>query len=281
MPLALVREPEARPSSSGATTAARRRCPISHPPVPRGPARRQVPDRGLLQRAPMRPLRTRSSGRNAGRPDVEVRTLIPNIELRLAIPLARATNPTLARTVRATSSSTRPRLQRGLASRPGPSTNCATASSSNRCSPASRPARPLEHDRDRLLQGPPRALVAAFFTASIWAGPLQDPTDDTNRKPMTVTALRSTPENQFRECPTWARPHDTSRQYTDVLAKILRGSLHRRDFARLPARKSGSSPRRSKKPCATSRTRFRATLREELKKASGMPTLRNFGYLGL
>ena len=87
---------------------------------------------------------------------------------------------------------------------------------------ADQPAGALtEHDRIAFFQEL-RERVPAFFTSSIWA---EDPNDDTNRKPMTVTALRSLLKTDFVNAQR-GLDDDTSRD-TDIspriLAKILEG----------------------------------------------------------
>ena len=71
-----------------------------------------------------------------------------------------------------------------------------------------------------------RVRVPELFTASIWA---EDPNDDTNRKPMSATALRALLKPGFVNAQR-GLDDDTSRD-TDVLAKILEGLFTVREGA--------------------------------------------------
>ncbi|MDE2789166.1 MAG: AAA family ATPase [Paracoccaceae bacterium] len=149
------------------------------------------------------------AARNAGRPDDEVRALIPSIELRLLFQYDPG----------------QPEL--------GPlsdfiidlDTDCNEALVVARYELrdgaiealfADQPSGDLTvHDRIVFFQEL-RERVPELFTDNIWA---EDPNDDTNRKPMTMTALRALLRTGFINAQR-GLDDDTSRD-TDVLAKIL------------------------------------------------------------
>ena len=118
-----------------------------------------------------------------------------------------------------------------------------------------------------------RERVPALFAASIWA---EDPNDATNRKPMTVSALRSLLKTGFVNAQR-GLDDDTSRD-TDVLAKILEGLF--------TAAKSPTADQADQAIAQALQDAVRdihqtieSGFKDELRKL--MPTLRTFGYPGL
>lgn len=118
-----------------------------------------------------------------------------------------------------------------------------------------------------------RERVPALFVASIWA---EDPTEPTNRKQMTVSALRSLLKTGFVNAQR-GLDDDTSRD-TDVLAKILEGLF--------TAAKSPTADQADQAIALALQEAVRdiqetieGGFKEELRKL--MPTLRTFGYPGL
>ncbi len=118
-----------------------------------------------------------------------------------------------------------------------------------------------------------RERVPALFVASIWA---EDPNDVTNRKQMTVSALRSLLKAGFVNAQR-GLDDDTSRD-TDILAKILEGLFT-----------AASSPTADQADQAIARALQEAVRDIQQTIAGGfkdglrklMPTLRTFGYPGL
>ena len=206
------------------------------------------------------------AARNAGRPDDEVRALIPNIELRLLF-------------------------------RYDPDQHDLGALSDfivdldPDCNEALVVARYELRDGaiDSLFAGQPtgaltdddriaffqelRERVPDLFTASIWG---KDPADDTNRKPMTVTALRSLLRTGFVNAQR-GLDDDTSRD-TDVLAKILEGL-----FTAAKSPTAGEEEQLNAQALQDAvrdiQNTIRGDFREKLQDL--MPTLRDFGYPGL
>lgn len=118
-----------------------------------------------------------------------------------------------------------------------------------------------------------RERVPEHFTAGIWA---EDPNDPTNRKPMTLTALRSLLKTGFINAQR-GLDDDTSRD-TDVLAKILEGL-----FTAAKSPTAGDDERLIAQALQDSVRDIQETIqggfREKLQEL--MPTLRDFGYPGL
>ena len=151
------------------------------------------------------------AARNAGRPDDEVRTLIPRIELRLQFrydpvqPDLGALSDFIV--------DLDPDCNEALVVARYELRDGAIESLF-----AEQPAGNLT-DRERIAFFQElRERVPDLFTANIWA---EDPNDDTNRKQMSVTALRSLLKTGFVNAQR-GLDDDTSRD-TDVLAKILEG----------------------------------------------------------
>ena len=206
------------------------------------------------------------AARNAGRPDDEVRTLIPNIELRLLFRYDPDQSDLGALSDFIVDLD--PDCNEALVVARYELRDGAVESLF-----ADQPAGALsEHDRIAFFQEL-RERVPAFFTASIWA---EDPNDDTNRKPMTVTALRSLLKTGFVNAQR-GLDDDTSRD-TDVLAKILEGL-----FTAAKSPTAGEEEQLIAQALQEAVRDIQNTIqgdfREELKKL--MPTLRNFGYPGL
>lgn len=118
-----------------------------------------------------------------------------------------------------------------------------------------------------------RERVPALFVASIWA---EDPNDPTNRKQMTVSALRSLLKTGFVNAQR-GLDDDTSRD-TDVLAKILEGLF---TAARSPTADHADQAvaKALQEAVRDIQQTIAGGFKEELQKL--MPTLRTFGYPGL
>ena len=118
-----------------------------------------------------------------------------------------------------------------------------------------------------------RERVPALFTARIWA---EDPKDNTNRKEMPVTALRSVLRTGFVNAQR-GLDDDTSRD-TDVLAKIVEGL-----FTAAKSDVAGKGEQRAAQALQDAvrdiQDRIQGDFKNELKKL--MPALQNFGYPGL
>ena len=118
-----------------------------------------------------------------------------------------------------------------------------------------------------------RERVPALFSASIWA---EDPNDATNRKPMTVTALRSLLRTGFVNAQR-GLDDDTTRD-TDDLAKILEGL-----FTAAKSPTAGEDEQLIAQALQDAVREIQNTIqggfRDELRKL--MPTLHSFGYPGL
>ncbi|MCY4514667.1 MAG: ATP-dependent endonuclease [Candidatus Tectomicrobia bacterium] len=118
-----------------------------------------------------------------------------------------------------------------------------------------------------------RERVPKLFTDNIWA---EDPNDATNRKPVTVAALRSLLRTGFINAQR-GLDDDTSRE-TGVLAKVLTGLF---DAAKSPT--AGQEEQLIAQALQEAVSDIQATIqgdfREKLQEL--MPTLRNFGYPGL
>ncbi len=206
------------------------------------------------------------TAKSAGRPDDEVRTLIPSIELRLLfrydpnqpdlgalsdfiVDLDPDCNETMV--------VARYELRDGAIDSLF----------------ADQPAGNLT-DRDRIAFFQElRQRVPDLFTASIWA---EDPNDDANRKQMTVTALRSLLKTGFVNAQR-GLDDDTSRD-TDVLAKILEGLF---TAAQSPTADEQEQliAQALQDAVRDIQSTIQGGFREELQKL--MPTLHSFGYPGL
>ena len=118
-----------------------------------------------------------------------------------------------------------------------------------------------------------RRRVPAHFTTNIWA---EDPNDDTNRKPMTVPALRSLLRTGFINAQR-GLDDDTTRD-TDELAKILE---HLFTAANSPTASDEEHLIAKALQSAVSeiQSTIQGNFREKLQEL--MPTLRDFGYPGL
>ena len=118
-----------------------------------------------------------------------------------------------------------------------------------------------------------RERILSLFVANIWA---QDPNDPTNRKQMSVTALRSLLKTGFVNAQR-DLDDNTSRD-TDVLARILEGLF---TAAKSPTADQGDQLVAQALQDAVSdiQEMIANDFQGELKKL--MPTLRTFGYPGL
>ena len=206
------------------------------------------------------------AAKSAGRPDDEVRTLIPSIELRLLFrydpnqPDLGALSdfivdldPDCNETMVVARYELRDGAINSLFS--------------------DQPAGNLT-DRDRIAFFQElRQRVPDLFTASIWA---EDPNDDANRKQMTVTALRSLLKTGFVNAQR-GLDDDTSRD-TDVLAKILEGLF---TAAQSPTADEQEQliAQALQDAVRDIQSTIQGGFREELQKL--MPTLHSFGYPGL
>jgi putative ATP-dependent endonuclease of the OLD family len=138
---------------------------------------------------------------------------------------------------------------------------------------AGQPAGDLtEQDRRAFFQLL-RERVPALFVASIWA---EDPNDSTNRKQMTVSALRSLLMTDFVNAQRGL--DDTSSRDTDALAKILEGLF---TTAKSPTSDQADQAiaRALQDAVAEIQTTIQGSFKGELQKL--MPTLKTFGYPGL
>ena len=204
--------------------------------------------------------------RNAGLPDDEVRTLIPSIELRLLFRY----DPD--------------QLDLGALSDfivdLDPDCNEALVVARYELRDgaieslfADQPAGNLtDHERIAFFQEL-RERVPDLFTTNICA---EDPNDNTNRKQMTATALRSLLRTSFVNAQR-GLDDDTSRD-TDVLAKILEGL-----FTAAKSPTAGEDEQLVAQALQDAVRDIQNTIqggfREELQKL--MPTLHSFGYPGL
>ena len=118
-----------------------------------------------------------------------------------------------------------------------------------------------------------RERIPALFVASIWA---EDPNDPTNRKQMTVSALRSLLKTGFVNAQR-GLDDDTARD-TDVLAKILEGLF---TAAQSPTADQNHQviAEALQEAVRDIQLKIEGGFKEELHKL--MPTLRAFGYPGL
>ncbi len=138
---------------------------------------------------------------------------------------------------------------------------------------ADQPAGDLsEEDRVAFFQEL-RERVPSLFVDSIWA---EDPNDPTNRRKMTVSALRSLLKTGFVNAQR-GLDDDTSRE-TDVLAKILESLF---TAAKSPTADPGEQAvaEALQEAVRDIQDRIQGGFKQELRRL--MPTLRTFGYPGL
>lgn len=206
------------------------------------------------------------AAKSAGRPDDEVRTLIPSIELRLLFrydpnqPDLGALSDFIV--------DLDPDCNEALVVARYELRDGAIDSLF-----ADQPAGNLT-DRDRIAFFQElRQRVPDLFAASIWA---EDPNDDANRKQMTVAALRSLLKTGFVNAQR-GLDDDTSRD-TDALAKILEGLF---TAAQSPTADEQEQliAQALQDAVRDIQSTIQGGFREELQKL--MPTLHSFGYPGL
>ena len=118
-----------------------------------------------------------------------------------------------------------------------------------------------------------RERIPALFVANIWA---EDPNDPTNRKPMSVNALRSLLQTDFVNAQRGL--DDNTTRDTDVLAKILEGLFI---VAKSPTADQDDQRVAEALQDAVRdiQLRIKDDFQVELQKL--MPTLQTFGYPGL
>lgn len=138
---------------------------------------------------------------------------------------------------------------------------------------ADQPAGKLTDEDRRAFFQVLRERIPALFVTSIWA---EDPHDVTNRKQMTVNALRSLLKTGFVNAQR-GLDDDTSRD-TDVLAKILEGLF---SAAKSPTADDADQAIAQALQDAVSEVQqtIEGGFKEELQKL--MPTLKTFGFPGL
>ncbi len=138
---------------------------------------------------------------------------------------------------------------------------------------ADQPSGHLTKDVRRAFFQVLRERLPSLFVAGIWA---EDPKDPTNRKQMTVAALRALLKTGFVNAQR-GLDDDTSRD-TDVLAKILEGLF---TAAKSPTADPGERliAETLQEAARGIQTTIEGSFRAELRKL--MPTLRTFGYPGL
>lgn len=206
------------------------------------------------------------AARNAGRPDDEVRALIPSIELRLLFhydPGQPELGPLSDFIVDLDTDCNEALVVARYELRDGAIDSLF----------ADQPAGNLT-DRDRIAFFQElRERVPELFTDNIWA---EDPNDDTNRKPMTMTAVRALLRTGFINAQR-GLDDDTSRD-TDVLAKILTGL-----FSAAKSPTAGEQEQLIAQALQEAVHDIQSTIqgdfREKLREL--MPTLHKFGYPGL
>ena len=206
------------------------------------------------------------AARNAGHPDDEVRALIPSIELRLLFrydpdqPNFGALSDFIVDL--------------------NPDCNEALVVARYKLDDgaietlfAGQPTGVLDDDDRIAFFQELRERVPEHFTADIWA---EDPNDPTNRKPMTLTALRSLVKTGFINAQR-GLDDDTSRD-TDVLAKILEGL-----FTAAKSPTAGEDEQLIAQALQDAvrdiQDTIQGSFREKLQEL--MPTLQEFGYPGL
>ena len=206
------------------------------------------------------------AAKSAGRPDDEVRTLIPSIELRLLFRYD-SNQPDLGALsdfiVDLDPDCNEALVVARYELRDGAIDSLFADQSAGNLT-----------DRDRIAFFQElRQRVPDLFTSSIWA---EDPNDDANRKQMTVTALRSLLKTGFVNAQR-GLDDDTSRD-TDVLAKILEGL-----FTAAQSPTADEQEQLIAQALQDAVREIQSTIqggfREELQKL--MPTLHSFGYPGL
>ena len=206
------------------------------------------------------------AARNAGRPDDEVRALIPSIELRLLFhydPGQSELGPLSDFIIDLDTDCNEALVVARYELRDG----------AIEALFAHQPSGDLT-DRDRIAFFQElRERVPALFTDNIWA---EDPNDDTNRKPMTMTALRALLRTGFINAQR-GLDDDTSRD-TDVIAKILTGL-----FSAAKSPTAGEQEQLIAQALQEAVHDIQSTIqgdfREKLREL--MPTLHKFGYPGL
>ena len=204
--------------------------------------------------------------KNAGKPDDEVRALIPSIELRLLFhydPDQPELGPLSDFIIDLDPDCYQALVIARYELRDG----------AIEALFADQPVGALTHDDRLAFFQELRERVPDLFTANIWA---EDPNDDTNRKPMTVTALRALLHTGFVNAQR-GLDDDTSRD-TDVLAKILTGL-----FSAATSPTAGEEEQLIAQPLQQAvrdiQTTIQGDFRQKLQEL--MPTLRTFGYPGL
>jgi hypothetical protein len=138
---------------------------------------------------------------------------------------------------------------------------------------ADQPTGDLTHEAQLAFFQALRDRIPALFVANIWA---EDPNDSTNRKQMTVSALRSLLKTGFVNAQR-GLDDDTSRD-TDVLARILEGLF---TAAKSPTADPANQAiaESLQEAVRDIQKRIEGGFKEELRKL--MPTLHTFGYPGL
>ncbi len=209
---------------------------------------------------------TALAAKNAGQPDDEVRTLIPSIELRLLFrydtdqPDLGALSDFIV--------DLDPDCNEALVVARYELGDGAVESLF-----ADQPAGALTDDDRIAFFQELRERVPELFSARIWA---EDPNDATNRKPMTINALRTLLMTDFVKAQR-GLDDDTTRD-TDELAKILEDL-----FAAATSPTAGEDEQLIAQALQDAVHEIQNTIqggfREELQKL--MPTLRSFGYPGL
>ena len=138
---------------------------------------------------------------------------------------------------------------------------------------ADQPVRQLTKESRSAFFQVLRERIPALFAASIWA---EDPNDSTNRKQMSVGALRSLLKTGFVNAQRGL--DDNTSRNTDVLAKILEDLF---DAAKSPTADQGDQQiaEALQRAVRDIQQLIANNFQVELKKL--MPTLRTFGYPGL
>ena len=206
------------------------------------------------------------AAKNAGQPDDEVRTLIPSIELRLLFRYD-PNQPNLGALSDFIVDLDPDRNEALVVAR------YELRDGAIESLFAGQPVGTLTDDDRIAFFQELRERVPALFSASIWA---EDPNDATNRKPMTVTALRSLLRTGFVNAQR-GLDDDTTRDTGD-LAKILEGL-----FTAAKSPTAGEDEQLVAQALQDAVREIQNTIqggfREELQKL--MPTLHSFGYPGL
>ena len=206
------------------------------------------------------------AAKNAGRPDEEVRTLIPSIELRLVFRYD-SNQPDLG-ALGDFIVDLDPNCNEALVVARYELRDGAIESLF-----AEQPTGTLtDNDRIAFFQEL-RQRVPDLFAASIWA---EDPNDTTNRKKMTVTALRSLLTADVVKAQRGL--DDNTSKDTDVLARVLEDLF---TAAQSPTANEHEQliAQALQEAVSEIQDTIQCGFREELKKL--MPTLHDFGYPGL